>query len=369
MNAIAMAAILITWPSLGHSPDRQHRVSSISVPAAGAESFRHGRTVRTNGSSRRWRRSDRLSSGVRVESVAHTNHVPARWKEISTDSIAKLQRSLLEYAKLSKRGMASVALSLQVLNALSASTAAEFHARISALPINITRRVVDGQILTEYRLRGVLKASRMTPLQSPETSSGARLQFETRDDVPYAASDAQMPPAVPVLTQISSTDCEYTDADNYYWSGECATQEDIDDAYATAVALDSDSDGAQAEIDVDVDYCRKFLDSCYETEPNFLTSERRSVPQPLWSASLPASSGHGPYAAEACSYFQDCTEQAVAAAAAVAAYGWKAYKLWGVISAVAPPINAIGDAIIGATTTLAAVVVAGSALKRCVYET
>ena len=57
--------------------------------------------------------------------------------------------------------------------------------------------------------------------------------------------------------------CEYTD-EYGYWSGDCATEADVDDALATVASLDSDVEGLQSDADDALAACEEVRRDCLD---------------------------------------------------------------------------------------------------------
>ena len=183
---------------------------------------------------------------------------------LSRESLAALRETFLRYGRRSKRGVAGVSMTLQVLDALSAPTATEYHQRIRALPIRIVRKTLSdngSQMVVEFLVRGTLK-SRVFPVLSTAGKTGS-----PSDDITLDTDGLSGPN---VTEQHTVVECEYTDAENVYFSGPCATQQEVDDGYATMIALQEEVGGIEAEVGA---ACNNKREACEEPTENELDSE------------------------------------------------------------------------------------------------
>ncbi len=275
-----------------------------------------------------------------------------------SEGAAKTRAELMAYGSKSRHGMASVALSLQVLDAVESSSDVEFHERLARLPITISRAAAQDErgrpgIQTEYRVRGILKRARFNLAMSQSKPSS--------DENGQGAEGAPADGSVGSWELSSGarsigarlTDCEYTDDNNVYWSGECATQQEIDDAAIVYFATESDANGVQADVGTDLEYCHTVLNSCWESDNLAPTLD------------VGYSFG-GPSAAQACAPTADCTGEAILAGVAVLNYADKAWKLWMVVSVAAPPAGAVTGAVIGIGIGLAGLAYASYTMHTCI---
>jgi len=258
-------------------------------------------------------------------------------------------RALLQrYAKGSRRGQASVAMTLQILHAFEASSAGEYHRRISEVPVLVAKsadRDALGRegVRTDYLLNGVLKASRFAALDAGDGTPAAdvleRFPDET-DEAPVAEITATGILATGFHGRSWGVPCEYEG-----WVDECATQQEIDDGYVVAIALDAEASAIESEITAEVNaYCAVVPDDC-------------------WSGTNSTGETGGPTATEP---VVSCASQGWAFAGAAVHYGYRAFRLWSVIGAVNPPAAAIGEAVILGGVALAGIVATGIAVRDCI---
>ena len=75
--------------------------------------------------------------------------------------------------------------------------------------------------------------------QARSTDGPAALMLE--DELPYASSsEATSAPPTSELNALERDFCSHTDVFNSYYEGECATQQELDEAWITLIALDED---------------------------------------------------------------------------------------------------------------------------------
>ena len=160
-------------------------------------------------------------------------------------------------------------MTLTIFDALSAPTGAEFHKRISALPVTIARKSVETRngkkvLEVEYRLNGVLKArvletrrsdgARVAPridgsVAAPEMLDASGLSMEDGTSSSHSNTSA---------FAAAATYCEFTDRNNTLWTGECASQQEFDDALVVKIALDAEVAAVQQEVvTYSTAYCRE----------------------------------------------------------------------------------------------------------------
>ena len=124
---------------------------------------------------------------------------------------------------------------------------------------------------------------------------------------------------------LSTFNCEYTDDENVYYSGPCATEQEVEDATIETLAMDSEAAALESDTEASVSsYCvyhEEDLDVCADqnTNTDYLGL---GGPSELFSCG----GGKWMYAA------------------ALANYGWRAWKIWRAISIVTPA-GAITEAV------------------------
>jgi hypothetical protein len=125
--------------------------------AAANETVQHERAMATTETVELFRTDGRLDQ--RFEGTGFAGRVGAQTaalRRVSPQVLDTLESALRAWASRSKRGLLSVAMSLQVIQALRAPTTSEFHSRIKALPIEVTSKKTTDSLertgtVTEYR--------------------------------------------------------------------------------------------------------------------------------------------------------------------------------------------------------------------------
>lgn len=300
-------------------------------------------------------------------------------RNMDRDTLLALRQAFVAYGERSKRGIESVALSLGVIDALLASTETEFRRRIQQIPIRIVTRPAAGGgersgATLEYYVRGKRKTRNLEALGRdlsarvteviPEGVLGAAMVEGVEDGAEYAA-----------VTVTETHYCEYTDPDGVFWSGTCATQQQIDEAWVISIALQEDADAIEAEIQqATLLYCHQNpldcpLDSEDDNAANFALAMMTGGDELVG----------GPYQPDACfamgsAVGEDftlsvvalgCGYRAAAYAGALVTFGRLAFKLNTVLRAGAPPAGAVADAVVAAVVAGGAVVTAGVWLHDC----
>lgn len=328
---------------------------------------------------------DADGSSRKLEGENLSSQVLAQIGSGSRSSLDSVRKVFVRYGAISKRGKQSVALTLRVIDALQAGSREEFHRIISELPVEVvTSNGTDasGQagVWREYRVNGIRKLSVFRPFEGEigggEISPGP-LQLEGEDGVEDGLDIATR--AFPLNSTMGSRSptCEYTDPDNVYYSGECATQQELDDAAAATAAMVSDVDGVVAEVSADstsyclahqedYEYCAEQLSSVDHSSSLFQYDEDGAASE-LYGLGGPsadcAPTGQLRGASPVGTF--GCHGQGVMYASAIANWGFRLFRLNTVVRAVAPPVGAVVDAIAAGILASAAVVGAGMILSSC----
>ena len=162
-------------------------------------------------------------------------------------------------------------------------------------------------------------------------------------------------------------DCSYTDADGNYYSGDCATQEDIDDGWATYASAQAEVDDIQTEVDEEQSsYCSQQIiptDDCSGSSSLVRGSQASSLSET--AAPSDGSVVHGgPFAADA---GLGCLGASIAYGVSLGATGLTFLGLSVVLTSEAPPVTAVVAAC--GAVVLAAASVAGAAISlgECLY--
>jgi hypothetical protein len=282
-----------------------------------------------------------------VRAVAFRKLSPER-----LDSVAKLKRELLlalsqpvDIRKPLLKGRPAMAPRkakmqrlLVVLEAMSAGTEAEYHAIVSRLGVSMFRKTIrDGDerlaVHTDYALDGRIAVSRTTVIEEL--------------DLPKRGAGG------PAAEPASLNQCEYTDDDGQHWSGDCATQQQIDDAIAVLAATSADMEDMEADARADVEYCQEVMDDCWATD------------SPLTLAAEGDEDASDPTAACASNPLEKCYAQSVALGLSMTGYFRQAFKLGALVTAIAPPAGAIFDTAFGLALIAGGAYLAGRALSDC----
>jgi len=150
-------------------------------------------------------------------------------KQLRSDraTLEQWRANAKRFAARSPRGMASVAMMIQIIDALSAPTPAEYHARLQKLPVKVATTPAgpnERGTVTTFSIDNVV-----------------RLRVFT-EAVAVVADDAGPGGPAPEMTTAVETgiqDCP---------DGPCATDQERQDALAMAVALDSQAGGLESEM-------------------------------------------------------------------------------------------------------------------------
>jgi hypothetical protein len=154
-------------------------------------------------------------------------------RKVDSADLAIARDAIAKFRGTSERRMTSLELLSGILEAYSATSDAEYRRRMDNLPVSVVRRVDaknergEKGVSVEYWIQGELRARAFVASESGEWSAPS----DSEEDARSAESGSTR----------RETSCEWTDPyDNAYYSGECATQQALDDAYVTAIALEAD---------------------------------------------------------------------------------------------------------------------------------
>jgi hypothetical protein len=173
--------------------------------------------------------------------------------------VAQWRETVLKYAARSKKGVSGVATTLQLINALSAQSDAEYHARVRELPVELTKvsrrdQVGRDGVETTFRMHGVVKLRvfRVTE-DSPPIASTPNTSGEVDEDNPLLDGDSgQSVDANGTRNNAIHDECA---------PDTCATQQDRDDALITAVAMDDENSVIDAEMQAESDEFDEWCDN------------------------------------------------------------------------------------------------------------
>ncbi|HEX7122965.1 MAG TPA: hypothetical protein VF178_11385 [Gemmatimonadaceae bacterium] len=193
----------------------------------------------------------------------------AQLRAAASDSLESWRRNLELLAGVSKRRRESVVLLTQVLEALAARTDAEFHERVAALPVTISEtagRDAKGNpgVYRTYSVKGISRIRLFRPLQGfapagrPDDGLASEpLELEGEgESADVAWSSVSYGDVAPIE---SGTDwCEMTDEDYGYFEGECATQQEVDDAASILASMETDNNDIIDDVTSDsIAYCNQ----------------------------------------------------------------------------------------------------------------
>lgn len=195
---------------------------------------------------------------------------------INGDSLGALRASVVAYGRVSSRGIAGVAMTLQVLDALAAPTTQGYREALRQIPISIVgkHRSPDGtKLLVRYQLRGEFKAKEIGGSRVAVGHSEQRL--EASELLVVQSTRRPSGPAEPAPSELASgVNCEFTDADGVSWNDECATEQEKDEALVMYLATDAEVTAADGEA---TDLCNANQELCLAEpyEENELTGNAK----------------------------------------------------------------------------------------------
>jgi hypothetical protein len=164
-------------------------------------------------------------------------------REMPADSVAKWRRSLDELAKVSRRGRQAVAYRRLILDAVTSGSDQAMHARLAELPVTVSE--VSGSkdgVNGTYRSYAIGGQTHVRLFIATNESTRSRPD----DSGSITGGPSEATAATPLSDWAFRDDCTtYYGGSTYI--GECATQQDIDDAAASLSALQSEIDGDRAE--------------------------------------------------------------------------------------------------------------------------
>ena len=295
----------------------------------------------------------------------------------SLDSVAT---QLREYQRKLPSHATNVAMTLQVIDALKATSDADFHMRVQALPVTIVKTTVADSlgrpgVKREFIVRGKVKAmafeafNTASPLTIPVSSRLQLAAVQNFEPVSLSSThDASGPlgdgfdgfaatnaaetigPSVPESSPVAK-DCSYTDDESNNWTGQCATTQEIDDAIAALAALQSDAESIQTTSTAEsTDYC----DWHHDTDEEYCGAATRPSPELSVGMDALQVSHAGP------SVPKTCYQNGIGYGVAVAFFGYRMWKITQVVGIAAPPVAAVGEALF--LGVMAGAVLAGAAI-------
>jgi len=260
-------------------------------------------------------------------------------RKVSADSVLKWRKSLDAIAKASKRGEQAVAMRRTILAALTSNTETEYRAWLAELPVSVavTPSSLDGVAgeYRTYRVRGRVQHTIFVRHQQP---SALPFGGPSAEDTPTGLANSQ-----------GKIDCSAT-WQGVEYTGECATQSEIDDALAILTAMDYEvaADFAAAQAECTVVYLDDVVCNLYESGGELTGTEAArtdAVGGPFVSDVAITSSAPVECAVSAEGKFT-CVTQAIAAVGDT--FGWLATKVGAyylVAAEIPPPALAVGIAV------------------------
>jgi hypothetical protein len=264
---------------------------------------------------------------------------------------------------------------LQIIMVVQAPSLAEYHRRARSLPVTVvTSRTAWGTQKTFVHNSG--HTFTLTIADKPQPRGAQR-------DGDAEGTHAMAIAAVESLGgDAHSTNCEYTDEDNVYWYGECATVEELESAAALLVSLEAEAYAAIAFGEAThVDNCQEIIAGLEPFEPVplecdgintllQLSGPHAAVQFSGWSAATPGS----PFGCEADAGYtnsptqvaDDCFVEANAFIGGVAIWAGSKVSLIAIISATTPPAAPLTLATIALVTGTTALLGGAVAYARCV---
>lgn len=272
---------------------------------------------------------------------------------ITPEILAKIRADLRRFEKVSKRGAAAFTMTHQVIDAFGAPKE-EFHDRIAQLPVSVSVTTIGHEAgrnhtRRDYYVSGQLKLSVVVSVPAGEEPSRPALSSSAEFNTPEGDAEE-------VHVSAPSNYCEYTDPEtSEFFSGDCATQQEIDDALIAIAAVESEIEWVSLELDETFEeYCANITEITVRWEEgcesqNFSTLFHQSAPD----------AGLLPYGESAdtvyeCSSSDSATLSDVSCAAEIyfaglAVAGWfgTKYAALAVMTAIAPPAAAVAWAAFG----------------------
>ena len=214
-------------------------------PHAPAEIRTDAETLLRDSTSPEETREQLVRVDPRTETVASPVTRYANPLAANRDSINAWRRALDRIASSSKRGEQSVAMRRAILRAMSANSDTEFRAAMASLPVAVSDAQGEERGLSgtsrSYSLNGKVYVTRFIPSESGDEFSAGDARATDFD-----AEASTSGPSVPETTLDASIrletaeECEPFLFEDQWYYGECATQQEIDDAIALTIALDAE---------------------------------------------------------------------------------------------------------------------------------
>lgn len=180
------------------------------------------------------------------------------------------REAAIRYATRSKRGMAGIKTTMQIINAFAAPTDAAYHEQIRQLPVTIVKSPGRDRdtVQTSYYVRGVvrLRVSTVTAVAADDPADAERMTQE-ESDAEAAAETSLAAPETAAVTDAQEEEC--------YVDGQvvpCATEQERQDALVAAIAMEDEAVAVDAEGSAQIaqieEYCWQNPGVCDEPEPD-----------------------------------------------------------------------------------------------------
>ena len=188
----------------------------------------------------------------------------AEARRVDPSILERARATIQKLSKLKGAGWNGMAMSLQIITALEAPTQEEFHAAMRELPITIVRSSMrDGfgrtGVMIEFLLNGERRAS-VTMVRSGES-----VEIAEAEAVEAGSEEAEAAEASGMPSFTSSREwCNYDEDPNSEWygeEGECATEQELEDAMLTMVASEYEIEMLQQEAD---EAYEEWLEDCLD---------------------------------------------------------------------------------------------------------
>ena len=298
---------------------------------------------------------------------------PARWDSVHS-ALTRIVERPASPRTLKAHRAAKEALAL--LEALVSPDVGAFHEAVKKLPVTVTTwegvdalgrpgihtrfQHVSGRAMEMFRVinRHVPEVESLPSIIATEAQKGDELSSLQPSSLTLSKADF----------------CEYTDDENVYFSGDCATQQEIEDAAAYSVATEATAAEVDEEVNDHVGACT--WDEQRELYLCVPWGGLSSMPSPGSSAAVPtdvladAASVNTPASAAMTIPAEarvpnSCGDNIIAYGSALAVTGFRFWKLKNVFQAAAPPAAAITEAVFWTGIAIAAVAGTAIALHDC----
>jgi hypothetical protein len=303
---------------------------------------------------------------------------------ISPDTLANLRAAYREFEKVSKRGDTAFVMTHQVIDALGAPKE-EFHDRIAQLPISIEVSNVGLREGREHTRRDYFVSGKLRFSVFVSVSAADKLDSPAQPSSEWSEPGEEIEELSANLSL--STYCEYTDpVTQEFFSGDCATQQEIDDGLAAIAAMDSEIEAALIEQEeVHAEYCEAILMEIDPEEPeedeigcdpsnNAAMQAKQSLQEGPMTGAMSdeesleglqpvSTSDHGVLAVRG-----ECAAQAIFGSIAVITWIGAKYGAVAVMTTAGLPASAVPWAVFGALTTGAAAAYGVATYIQCMQE-